>query len=313
MTIEQLQSRFAIPNTLHFELDEHGLERAIIKTRPAEAIIYLQGAHITHFQPKGEKPLLFLSSKSNFAPGKAIRGGIPLIFPWFGPKSDDPKAPMHGFARTSQWQVESAKQIGNRVAIQFALDVPHHSSVRFSVWIGPQLQMELQVTNQSKAPLTFEEAYHSYFAVSDVRDVFIQGLARETFIDKTDRMNRKVDDDHALRLEGETDRVYVNTKSLCRIFDPSARRCINIAKTNSATTVVWNPWIDKSKTMSDMGENDWQQMLCIETANAADNAITLKPGSTHEMSAQIGIEPFDPAALSAKLTDAQTKRLRRAS
>src|SRR5438874_1025607 len=101
--VKDLQARFGIPDKLRFELDQHNMERAIIKTNEAQATIYLQGAHITHYQPTGHEPLLFLSSKSNFAKGKAIRGGIPIIFPWFGPKKDDPTAPMHGFARTSQW------------------------------------------------------------------------------------------------------------------------------------------------------------------------------------------------------------------
>src|SRR5205807_9344732 len=116
--VKSLNERFAIPNALLFEIDQHGMERAVIKIPQAEAIIYLQGAHITHYQPAGQKPVLFLSSKSNFAPGKAIRGGIPIIFPWFGPKQDDPKAPMHGFARTLQWKVDSTKQIDDFIELR---------------------------------------------------------------------------------------------------------------------------------------------------------------------------------------------------
>jgi len=310
--VKDLNKEYGIAKALRFELDEHGMARALIKTPAASAIIYLQGAHITHFQPKGEKPLLFLSSKSNFAPGKAIRGGIPLIYPWFGAKEDDPKAPMHGFARTSPWQVNMAHLLGDTVAIQFALDIPDHSSLRFHASVGAQLHIELEAQNDSDAPLTFEEAFHSYFAVSDVRNVFIQGLSRTPFIDKTDQMSRKVDGDQALRLEAETDRVYVDTQATCRILDPSAKRCIKISKTQSASTVIWNPWSEKAGTMSDIGENEWQRMVCIETANAADNAITLEPGERHRMSASIGIECFDPPALSAKMPHPQSRRMRRA-
>ena len=310
--VKELNKEYGIPKVLRFELDEHGMERAVIKTSAVQAIIYLQGAHITNFHPRGEKPLLFLSSKSNFATGKAIRGGIPLIFPWFGAKRDDPNAPMHGFARTSQWQVNLAQQIGDVVAMQFALDVPNHSSLRFFVLMGPQLDITLEVLNDSALPLTFEEAFHSYFAVSDVRNVFIEGLSRATFIDKTDQMSRKIDGDQMLHLEGETDRVYVNTESTCRIFDPLAKRCIKIAKTHSATTVLWNPWSEKARTMADMGKDEWQRMVCIETANAADSAITLQPGETHRMSASIGVEAFDPVAVSAKMPHPEAKRMRRA-
>jgi glucose-6-phosphate 1-epimerase len=310
--VKELNERFGIANALRFEVDEHGMERAVIRTRAAGAMVYVQGAHITHYQPVGDSPVLFLSSKSNFAAGKAIRGGIPIIYPWFGAKSDDPKAPMHGFARTSQWQVDSARKTDSFVELGLTLDSPNHSNLRLLIQIGPRLHIELQVTSASNAPLTLEDALHSYFAVSDVHNVFIQGLSGTTFIDKTDQMLRKKDQEQMLRLAGETDRVYVNTDSICRIFDVSAKRCIKIVKTNSATTVVWNPWIEKAKTMSDLGEGEWQRMLCIETANAADNAITLGPGGVHRMSASISAESFDPVTLLATLPHPQRATMRRA-
>jgi glucose-6-phosphate 1-epimerase len=292
--VKDLNDRFAIPNALHFELDEHGMERAVIKTPQAEATIYLQGAHITHYQPAGHKPVLFLSSKSHFAPGKAIRGGIPIIFPWFGAKKDDPIATMHGFARTSPWIMNSAQSIGDLMQLGLTLQSPEHSNLRLIITIGARLNLTLEVTNVSNAPLTFEEAFHTYLAVSDVRNVMVQGVDGTTFIDKTDQMLRKFDQDRMLQLQVETDRVYLNTQSTCRVFDMPDKRCTTILKHNSATTVVWNPWSDKSKTMADMGEHDWQRMLCIETANAADNAITLEPGATHRMTALISAEAFDP-------------------
>jgi glucose-6-phosphate 1-epimerase len=310
--LKELNDRFALGDQLRFELDEHGMERAVIKTPQAEAIIYLNGAHITHFQPAGQQPLLFLSSKSNFTPGKAIRGGIPIIYPWFGHKKDDPNAPMHGFARTSRWRVDLTKQIDDFVELRLTLESPKHSNLRFLTQVGPRLNIELQVSSASATPLTFEEAFHSYFAVSDVRNVFIQGLTGTAFIDKTDQMLRKTDEDQVLRLEGETDRVYINTESTCRIFDIPAKRCIKILKINSATTVVWNPWMDKAKKMPDMGDDEWRQMLCIETANTADNAITLQPGGTYRMSASINAESFDPVAILASLPHPQGIQRRRA-
>src|SRR5204863_2205837 len=185
--------RFAIPNALHFELDQHGMERAVIKTPQAEAIVYLQGAHITHYQPAGQKPVLFLSSKSNFAPGKAIRGGIPIIFPWFGAKKDDPKAPMHGYARTSPWRVDSSKATGDVIDLGLTLESPGHSTLHLLIQIGPQLHLQLQVTNTSPNPITIEEAFHTYLAISDIRHAFVVGLADTTFIDKTDKMQRKTE------------------------------------------------------------------------------------------------------------------------
>jgi glucose-6-phosphate 1-epimerase len=286
--VKELQKKFGIDKQLRFELDPHDMPRAIIKTDLAEAIIYLNGAHITHYQPAGHAPVLFLSSKSNFIPGKAIRGGIPIIYPWFGPKKDDPTAPMHGFARTSQWQVESTIATANTIQLKLSLN-----QLRFTISIGRNLHVSLEVYNDSSAPLTFEEALHTYLAVSDVRTCIIAGLTGQTFIDKTANHQRKVDDAHSLRLQGETDRVYVNSETDCRIIDPIARRYINILKHNSATTVVWNPWIEKAKKMSDFGDDEWQNMLCVESANAADNAITVAPGATHSMSATLSVQSLN--------------------
>jgi glucose-6-phosphate 1-epimerase len=290
MSVDQLNHRFAIGDQLRFELDPHGMERAVIHTELAKAIIYVNGAHVTHYQRIGERPILFLSSKSNWAPGRAIRGGIPIIYPWFGPKKDDPNARIHGFARTSQWRVEKSA-IGNSfVELTFALDVPQHSNLRYVVRIGKALEMQLQVHNDYATPLTFEEALHTYLAVSHVRLVFVQGLRGRCFIDKTDEMRRKTDADDLLGVGAETDRVYVNAPDGCKLFDLPWKRCIHITKSNSSTTVVWNPWSEKTKTLPDLGNDEWPRMLCIETANAADNAITLAPGQTHQMSAAIRTE-----------------------
>ncbi len=306
MGIEELQSRFGITGVLRFELDEHGMERAMIKTPAAEAIVYLQGAHITHYQPAGQKPVLFLSSKSHFAPGKAIRGGIPIIYPWFGAKQDDPKAPMHGYARTSAWQVDFGRVNSDVVELGLTLDSPGHSNVRLLVQIGSQLDLELQVSSRSEGPITIEEAFHSYLAIADVRHSFVVGLGGRTFIDKTDQMQRKMEPQPLLAFKSETDRVYLNTERACDVFDLYGKRRITIAKSNSASTVVWNPWEEKSRGMFDMGAGDWQRMLCIETANAADNAITLAPGATHRMSASIRAETFD---LVAVLEDLQQEKM----
>ena len=282
--VAELQARYGIGDQLRFELDQHGMERALIRTKAAHAIIYLNGAHIAHFQPMGERPLLFLSSKSNFTPGKAIRGGIPIIYPWFGAKQDDPSAPMHGFARTSLWEVETTDLDSNSAELVFSLD-----SLRYHVRISDSLELTLEVRNSSATPLLFEEALHSYFSVSDAREVGIHGLSNQTFIDKTDGMKRKISRPTALKLTAETDRVYLHSTTLCQIEDPEWNRKIRIEKSGSFTTVLWNPWNEKSSKMSDLSQDDWLNFICIETANAADNAITLAPDAVHNMRAVISV------------------------
>jgi glucose-6-phosphate 1-epimerase len=271
----------------------------MISTPLAEAEIYQQGAHIAHWAVRGLKPVLFLSSKSFLAPGKPIRGGVPIIFPWFGPRAGDKPGPAHGFARTALWSVESASLLNSgAVEIAFGLAADQASralgfdafAVRFTATIGSELSMSLDVSNRSEAPLVIEEALHNYFAVSSVSDVAVHGLEGTTYIDKTDGFSRKVQPDGPIRIAKETDQVHLNTTAACVISDPSWDRRIVIGKTGSNSTVVWNPWIAKAAAFQDMAPDEWQAMICVETANVAGNAVTLAAGGTHRLTTTIRVE-----------------------
>jgi len=301
----KLANQFDIPNVLRFEDAPGGLVHAVISTPAAEADLYLQGAHVTHWTPRGQRPVLFVSPKSLFTPGKAIRGGIPVIFPWFGPRSDGKPGPAHGFARTTEWAIEGATQRNDgNVEITLAL-APNETTrslgyaafhVRLRVTIGTTLEMELETRNDAsealihEEALIYEEALHSYFAIADIHQVSVSGLEGTTFIDKTDGFKRKQLGNQPLRIAKETDQVHLSTKATCVIHDPVWQRRIIVQKSGSDSTVVWNPWIDKTKGMSDMAPGDWQNMLCVETANAADNAVHLPPGASHKLTASIHVE-----------------------
>jgi glucose-6-phosphate 1-epimerase len=286
---------FEIPDALRFEKTPGGLVRAVVTTPAAEATIYLQGAHVAVWKPAGERPVLFLSSRSLFVSGKAIRGGVPVIFPWFGPRSDGKPGPQHGFARTMEWTIEETGLRDGRVAIALTLQ-PNQTTrdwgytafhVRLRVIIGAELELELETRNDADQPLTYEEALHAYFAVADIHQASILGLEDTTYIDKTDAFRRKKLGHEPLCITKETDQVHVNTKATCIIHDPVWNRRITIEKAGSDSTVVWNPWAEKTSAMSDMALEEWKQMLCIETANAADNAVHLAPGESHQLTATI--------------------------
>jgi len=291
--------QFDIPNALHFEDSPGGLVRGVISTSVAKADLYLQGAHLTHWTPRGQRPVVFVSPQSLFTPGKAIRGGVPVIFPWFGPRSDGKPGPAHGFARTIEWAIERTKLLDDgTVEITLALS-PNATTrsfgyagfrLRFRIMIGSELQMELETRNEANEPLTYEEALHTYFAVADIRQASVSGLEGTTYIDKTDGFKRKKLGAEPVRIAKETDQVHLSTNATCVIHDPVWNRNIVIEKTGSDSTVVWNPWIDKTKGMSDMGPDGWQKMLCVETANAADNAVHLAPGASHALTAAIRVE-----------------------
>jgi glucose-6-phosphate 1-epimerase len=298
-----LVSRFDIPGAVRFEDGPGGLVRAAISTSAAEAELYMQGAHLTQWTPRGQKPVLFLSSKSLFVPGKAIRGGVPVIFPWFGARSDGQSGPAHGFARTMEWAVEDTKyREDGKVEITLAL-TPNDTTralgysrfyIRYRVTVGAELEMELETRNDGGEPLIYEEALHTYLAVGDVCETSVTGLAGTVYIDKTDGFKRKTLGSEPLRIAKETDQVHLDIENSCSVHDPVSKRRIIVEKSGSRSTVVWNPWIEKTKGLSDMEADGWLGMLCIETANAADNAVHLSPGASHKMGASIRVEQPTP-------------------
>jgi glucose-6-phosphate 1-epimerase len=284
----QMAQAFDIPNALRFEKAPGGLARAVISTPAAEAEIYLHGAHIAQWTPRGERSVFFLSSRSQFTAGKPIRGGVPIAFPWFGPPKDG-SGPLHGYARISQWTVEGSRlHDGGEVEIAFALSAAPFD-LRFRVTVGRELTMELETRNAGADPVTFEEALHSYFAIGDIRQASVSGLEGTTYIDKTDGSRRKQSGSDALRIAKETDQVHMGTEASCVIHDPAWNRRITIAKRGSHTTVVWNPWIEKSAAIGDMAPDDWQNMICVETANAVNDAVHLQPEAVHALSARISV------------------------
>lgn len=262
------------------------LERRTISTPLADAEIYLQGAHITAWTPRGERPVLYMSPRSLFAEGKAIRGGIPVIFPWFGARSDGKPGPMHGYARTSLWTVDHERTLADgRMQVQLSLE-----PMTLRAIFGATLEVDLVVCNESAEPLAFEDALHTYFAVGDIEQVTLTGLENTTYLDKTESFAVKQQPDAPMRITKETDQVHVDTTSTCVIHDPAWNRRIIIEKSGSDTTVVWNPWSEKSKSMADMDADGWRGMLCVETANAGRNAVTLSPGESHRMGLKVSVE-----------------------
>jgi glucose-6-phosphate 1-epimerase len=303
MDIQTLTDHFAIPGALSFSTNEHGLIRANITTAACTAELYLQGAHLTAWQPAGAEPVLFLSERSAFEPGKAIRGGVPIIFPWFGPRTATPESPRtdgpsHGFARICDWELAFAAISGDDLHLTLTLG-PNDLSrslgfdnfqLAYQLTLGSELRMQLAVANLGSTPLHMEEALHTYFTVGDARQVSLRGLSDTAFIDKTDGFQRKRQTEPVLTLAGETDRPYLNTDQTVTLDDPVLMRRISVAKSNSKTTVVWNPWSELSAKLADMSDDGWEQMICIETANAADNALILQSGEHHTMEAHITVQ-----------------------
>jgi glucose-6-phosphate 1-epimerase len=287
-----MERRF--PAGVQLEPGPGGLERLRLEASEGEAHVFLHGGHVSHFQPKGQRPVLWLSRESHFERARPIRGGVPVCFPWFGPKAGAPEAPMHGFARILPWALgEVTRDADGRLEAVLELTpeaaarggFPLELGLTLTLSVGRSLRLALAVRNADGAPARFEQALHSYFAVSDVRGVRVLGLEGASYLDKTDAMARKPGTPEPIRIASETDRVYLDTTATVTIEDPGWGRRVRISKTGSATTVVWNPWVAKAKAMPDFGDDEWPAMLCVETANVAAQAVTLAPGATHVMTA----------------------------
>lgn len=297
MDLTRLNDHFGIPGILAFHATSSGLIRAEISTSLASAMVYLQGAHVTAWQPKGRQPAIFVSRKSDFQLGKPIRGGVPIAFPWFATRHDGKTGPSHGFARIQEWTLAFAALAGDDLHMTFTLGPSEmsrnlgfdHFRLAYQLTIGKTLTMELAVANDATVPLVFEEALHTYYAVSDIHEISVSGLDGITYLDKNDNLQPK-QQHGAIVITEPTDRVYLNTAGTCILHDPGSRRSIRVAKAGSNTTVVWNPWESGAAKLPDLEPTEWHEFIAIETVNAAANMITLAPGATHVMRATIDIE-----------------------
>jgi D-hexose-6-phosphate mutarotase len=252
-----------------------------IQNSRATATIQPHGAHVTAFQPKGQRPVLFLSAHSRFEPGQPIRGGVPVIFPWFGSHPSDPGAPAHGLVRFHPWELQQHDDHSVIFTTRAA-----NCRLTYRVEVGATLAMTLEVANPSAAPVCFEEALHTYLAVSDCRQCTVTGLEHAPYLSKIGETAGS----EPIRFTRETDRLYLNTQATCILHDPGWHRRIVVEKTGSNATVVWNPWIAKAKALPDFGDDEWPFMVCIETVNARDNAVTLAPGQSHTMRQTVRVE-----------------------
>jgi glucose-6-phosphate 1-epimerase len=289
-----------LPSGVVLDTGRGGLARLSIDTDICAAELYLHGAHLCRWQPRSQaRPVLWMSGRSRFEAGAPIRGGVPICFPWFGPKAGDPSAPVHGVARINAWNLDGViLEADGSVNVRLSLDsgtlasphVPDGLRLAYELRLGRGLSMALTVTNPGDAPVVFEEAVHTYFAVSDVRQVSVAGLEGAAYLDKVDGAKRKTQTEALITIAAETDRLYLDTGAAITLTDPGLGRRIHVDKTGSRSSVVWNPWVAKSRAMADFGDDEWPGMICIETANAADNAVTVPPHASHSMTAAVSLE-----------------------
>lgn len=299
MNLAQLNNQYGIPGQLKFIDGNNGFIFIDIDTDYAHATISTYGGQVLAFTPANEtEDLLFLSTLAHFEPGKAIRGGIPICWPWFGPDSINSSGPAHGFVRTRQWEVRStALELNGAISVVLAINDseetrkiwPHSFDLSTTITISESLTLELITHNTSSIPFTLTQALHTYFKIIDNRQAKITGLEDTTYIDKTDNGKQKTQQG-SVTITQEVDRIYTSTKPDLILEDAALPRTIKIHSENSKTAIIWNPWKTKAAAMSDLDDDDYKTMVCVETANAGiDDEITLAGGSKHHLVAQYQI------------------------
>lgn len=300
-TAQQLNTQFGIKGHLSFREDGSGLIVAEIDNAQATASLCLQGAHLMTWQPRSQKvPVVWLSRDAKLAPGKSIRGGAPVCWPWFGAHASEASFPGHGFARTVPWRVtESGTNPDGATRLTLRLvesektraQWPHDCNLDLTVIVGETLRMEMTTENTGAADFVIGEALHTYFQIGDIGAVRVSGLQDCDYWDKVGGSTLRKQSG-AISFAAETDRVYINTAATCVIEDDRLRRRIHAAKSGSLSTVVWTPWTEKANKMGDMGQPDgWREMVCVESVNAIGNVVKVMPGSRHTLIVEYRAEP----------------------
>jgi glucose-6-phosphate 1-epimerase len=294
MVIDELK-KFRIPGNVDFTQGAGALPKIHVSTNDSDAEIYLHGGHVTSFIPKGNDDYFWLSPLSPFGDGKAIRGGIPLCFPWFGNHRVRKDFPAHGFVRTKEWNMESSALLSDgRVCIVLSTSSdektqvywPYDFRLELRITVGPELELELIATNTGSKPFSYEDCFHTYFYVKNVECTKVSGLEQLWYLD------RLAGDKHSvlpgtLKPAGPVTALFPRAPAKATIHGETSERTIIGDQSGFNGTVVWTPWSGAETSFADIGAG-WKNFLCLEAVNFGDYAISLLPGTSHRSAVRYG-------------------------
>ena len=258
-----------------------------IKHPKCSGQVALHGAHVMSWCPAGKEEVLYLSPDAVYREGKAIRGGIPLCWPWFNAHPSNPDLPSHGLVRNQFWELESTDVDDDGVIAKLRRNSENWSALA-TIRMGSSLEVSLESTNLVDQDMMVSGALHSYFRVGDVREITIKGLEDTDYLDTVGEHTVR-HQSGAIRIDREVDRYY-DSSALVRLEDPVKKRNILVEKEGSPSTVVWNPWTEKAAALGDLPNEDYLAFACIEAAITNDRAVTLAKGDTHRFSTRISVE-----------------------
>lgn len=278
------RSEYEIPGSVTLAEDIDSMPKIVLThSSGSSAEIYTQGAHITSWKDHRGEEQLFLSHMSDFRPGFPIRGGIPVVFPQFG----DGRLPKHGFARVMDWQ-PSGSSVTDDGDVSVTLSLSDTEKTReiwdfkFSLEMvvtldADSLSMQMSVVNMGNTLFDYQIALHTYFGISDIHSTAVCGLNGVEYLDSLQGRLRQTETHLGITFDGEVDRIYLNTPDTLLIIDKTRSKRLTIRKSGMPDAVVWNPWIEKSIRLTDFGDDEYQQLVCVETG-AVVPGISLSPG-----------------------------------
>lgn len=303
MTLEDLNAGHALAEQLRFVTGPGGLPFIRVRNAHAEAVVSLHGAQVLSYRPLGASAdVLFVNERAHHQAGKAIRGGVPVCWPWFGPDPQGLGRPAHGLARTRQWALRQTVVLpGGETQVVLGLNDtvdtralwPHAFDLSLAITVGATLRLALTTRNTDTTPLTITQALHSYFAVGDIAQTRVQGLDGCAYTDKATGAGGAVKlQTGDVTVAAEVDRIYSGVPASLTVVDGAQNRRVDITSEGSHTAVVWNPWAAIAAGMTDLQDDEYRRFVCVETANAGAEVITLAPGSTHTLVAQFAAGPY---------------------
>ncbi|GLP96561.1 D-hexose-6-phosphate mutarotase [Paraferrimonas sedimenticola] len=270
-----------------------GLEYLLIDTPLCRAEVYLQGAQLASFTPKGAAPILWMSDSEHKKPGFGLRGGVPICWPWFG-MHEQADHPQHGFARKLIWQlVDQQQRADGSVLLTLELPQsampsqfwPYQCKLEAQIELGRTAEVQLTTTNLDQLAFSITQALHSYFAINDIHNTRVHGLQGCHYLEFGEQ---KVDQQAFVEFDAETDRVYQGVPLQQKIECPNGT--LVVERSNSRSCVLWNPWIAKAQRLDRFNDDGYLDMLCLEASNALDDAITIEPGQSHTLATRFGWE-----------------------
>ncbi|MET0288079.1 MAG: D-hexose-6-phosphate mutarotase [Pseudoxanthomonas sp.] len=274
----------------------HGVPVLRLTTTQCTAAFSLHGGQLLSWAPAGAADVLWVSPTTTRPPG-AIRGGVPICWPYFAKQGQPDDAIQHGFARNTVWTLASAELDAEGVA-ELQLSLPASDAVPMRLtqrWrLGTVLQQELTSTQTGDTALTFTDALHTYFHVGDATRVHLEGLEGLDYANKYDGQIYRQQGPWSLddpRDPGRSDRIYHAAGGHYVLHDPALSRRLEIMTGGSASVVVWNPGAEGARGMKDVPDADWTGFVCIEAANALPDEVTLQPGQSHTLSHQVRVLP----------------------